>query len=431
MKQKILLTFLESGFGHISSMESVYDALVGGYSDIYDIEKSYIMRDDGFKHLMWMENFLTSQVKNTNKIPGFGKFIFPFINVLGGRRLLRFFNTKMCRRSFKEGLEALRRRDPTVIVTNHYFTNILAIEYKRRIDADVIIVNYNPDNTLHKIWDNRDGIFVVNNKESFERALKLGFKEQNLRCVNPCVREAVASNKLTKNELRDKYALPRDKFTVTLSDGGYMIGRGPKYARKLIKSGLPITLAVVTGKNEALYDELTAINEGRGKIKLAEGMTLVPIKFTPSAFELYGAADVLITKGGPNCVLDSVYMHTPVIINHCPHVIEVATAKFFLDEHGCGERAFKCKKAISLIKEMINDRTRLEEYERNIEEFLRLGNGASDVAAIIHEEVEKRAKTEQQTVSAPEFFGKPAIELETAAFEDPAFADDGVGSPVK
>ena len=89
MKQKILLTFIESGFGHISSMNSVYDALREKYSDYYDIEKSYIMREDGYKSLKWMESFITKQVQNTNGIPGFGKFVFPFIKFLGGHKLLR------------------------------------------------------------------------------------------------------------------------------------------------------------------------------------------------------------------------------------------------------------------------------------------------------------------------------------------------------
>lgn len=426
MKQKILLTFLESGFGHIASMESIYNALVDDYSDTYEIQKSFIMREDGFKHLMWLEGFLTSQVKNTNKIPGFGKFVFALIDVCGGHRLMRFFNIRMCRRSFREGLEAIKRRSPSVIVTNHYFTDLLAIEYKRRIDPNVVIVNYNPDNTLHRIWDRRDGIFVVNNRESFDRALKLGFKKENLRCVSPCVREAVKNNTLSREELRDKYGLPRDKFTVTLSDGGYMVGRGPKFARKLIKSGLPITLVVVTGKNEAMYDELTAIAEGRSKIKLADGMILKPIKFTPDAYELYGAGDILITKGGPNSVLDSVYMHTPVLINHCPHMIEEATARFFLDENGCGERAFRSKKAVSLIKEMMNDRTRLDGYEKNIDKFLLLGNGAADVAAIIDEEAKKQLQSVSETLSTQEF--SEFVLDGDEPFEEPAFADDGAST---
>ena len=67
MKQKILFTFIESGFGHISSMESIYAALTDKFGDSYDIERCNIMTDDGLPHLVKMDKFIIDQVKNTNK----------------------------------------------------------------------------------------------------------------------------------------------------------------------------------------------------------------------------------------------------------------------------------------------------------------------------------------------------------------------------
>ena len=214
MKQKILFTFIESGFGHISSMESIYAALTDKFGDSYDIERCNIMTDDGLPHLVKMDKFIIDQVKNTNKIPMFGKWVFPFIGFLGGHKLVRFFHRQMAVKSFREGLEALRRREPNVIITNHYFTNLLAVEYKRRIDPDAVVINYNPDITLHTFWDKRDGIFVVNSEMAYKKALKYRFKPELLRCVTPCVNMTAENNTLTRAQLRDKLGLPQDKFTV-------------------------------------------------------------------------------------------------------------------------------------------------------------------------------------------------------------------------
>lgn len=390
MKQKVLLLYLESGFGHISSMESIRQALIDNYSERYDIQKSNIMQEDGFEHLSWMEKFFCKQVENTNKIPGFGKFIFWIIKLLGGQHVMRFYHRQLAHRSFYEGLEALRRRDPDVIVSNHYFTNLLAVEYKRRINPDCVVVNYNPDNTLHSFWDKRDGVFVVNNIHALNRALKMGFKKENLRQVNPCVREVVEHHTATREELREKYGLPQDKFTVVLADGGYMAGRGPKFAFELIRRKLPITLCIITGKNHRRYEQFKAIQEGRDKRhKVDDAMTLKVYEFVPEAYELYGAADLFLTKGGPNAVLDSVYMRTPVIIDYCPHIIEETTAKFFIDEHGCGETAFNKKKAVKRILELMADRSDLDKYIDNIEKFIAKGNGAEALAEIINEEATK------------------------------------------
>ena len=100
MKQKILLTYVESGFGHISSMDSIYDALVDKYGGEYDIQKSFILTEDGYPNLVRINKFLIKQVQNTNKIPYFGRFIFPFIAFLGGHKLLRFFHRQMAHTSF-------------------------------------------------------------------------------------------------------------------------------------------------------------------------------------------------------------------------------------------------------------------------------------------------------------------------------------------
>lgn len=390
MKQKILMTFIESGFGHISSMESIYTALRDEYSELYDIDKSYIMCEDGFPALLWWNKFFIKQVENTNKIHGFGQFIFSLISLLGGHKLMRFVHRNLAFRSFRQGLAAIAKRKPNVIVTNHYFTNLLAVEYKRRVDPNVRIINYNPDNTLHSFWDRRDGIFVVNNKTAFDRALKLKFKYENLREVTPCVRGVVEANKLDRAQLREKFDLPQDKFTVVIADGGYMFGKGTEYARKLIKSGLPITLCILAGKNEKRFNEFSAIAEGKGKLKLKDGMTLRVFGFLDNAHELYGAADVFLTKGGPNAVLDSVYMRTPVMINLCPHMIEEMTVKYFIDEHGCGERAFNKGKTVKRIAALMKDPSDLERYRANIEKFLDYGNGASAVAAIIDDEAAKQ-----------------------------------------
>ena len=383
MKQKILLTYIESGFGHISSLDSIYSALCDGYSDVYDICKSYIMREDDLPHLLRMEKFLIKQVQNTNKYPWFGDFIFTVIRLLGCDRVMRFFHRQLFFRSWREGLNALEMRKPDVIVTNHYFSNMLAVDYRKKRDPFVKIINYNPDCTLHTFWDKRDGIFVVNNKRAFDKAVRYKFKESNLRQVTPCVRSAVERCDLTRAELRKKHGLPPDKFTVAIADGGYMMGRGERFAKALIKSGLPITLLVIAGDNEQKYNEFMRIADGGTKLKVKDGATLKVYRFMPEAHELYGAADLFLTKGGPNAVLDSIYMDTPVMINYCPHLIEKGTVRTYVKELGCGEKQKSCRRAVSRIAEMMNDRSDLDRYACNIKKLKAEGNGASNVASII------------------------------------------------
>ena len=95
-------------------------------------------------------------------------------------------------------------------------------------------------------------------------------------------------------------------------------------------------------------------------------------------------------------MLDSIYMHTPVMVNLCPHMIEEMTVKYFIDEHGCGERAFHKGKTVKRIAALMKDRSDLDRYCENIDKFLSYGNGASAVAAIIDEEAAKQRASDAE-----------------------------------
>lgn len=102
-----------------------------------------------------------------------------------------------------------------------------------------------------------------------------------------------------------------------------------------------------------------------------------------NVYELYRAADVFITKAGPNSVLDCVLMNTPVIIDYYPHPIEKATKKLFVDKYGCGEYIKSPKKIRKRVEEFIDNPSLLSEYAENTKNFNKECNGADEIADII------------------------------------------------
>ena len=387
MKPKILVTFIESGKGHIMSAQSIYESLVERYGDRYEIEKSYIMSADGNKKLMAVERFMTKQCQNTNKVQFFGKFIFPFIHFMGGQKLMRWVHKNVCSGSFKAILKAFKERKPDVIVSTHYYISLAAGEYKRQIDPNCIVVTYNPDNMLHPFWDTREGYFLVNSDRAYKQAMRRRFRPGHVARVPLSVRKEVERCNLSRAELRRKHGLPEDKFTVTLADGAYMYGRAKKYTKKLIKSGLPLTLLVITGYHEKNYRYFV-----RRMHKVPDNITLNLYKFTDVAYELYGASDVFITKGGPNAVLDSLYMDTPVMINYTPHMIEEETYKLFVKRFGCGVGAFTARRAVKLLRGYIADPSALKPYADGIAALKAGGNGADRIADFVAEKLDEKEK---------------------------------------
>lgn len=385
MKPKIMVTFIESGQGHIMSAQSLYESLSERYGDRYDVEKVYIMSADKNERLIRVEKFLTKQTQNTNKVQFFGKFIFPFIQFMGGQKLMRWVHKHVCSKSFKAILQAFKDRKPDVIISTHYYISLAAGEYKRQIDPNCIVITYNPDNMLHPFWDTREGYFLVNSDRAYKQAMKRKFRPGAVVRVPLSVRKEIESCPLDRAACREKHGLPPDKFTVTLADGAYMYGRAKKYTKKLLKSKLPLTLLVITGYNDKNYEYFA-----RRMHKVPDNITLKLYKFTPDAYELYGASDVFVTKGGPNAVLDSLYMNTPVLINYTPHMIEEETFKLFVTRMGCGEGAFTARRAVKLIRKYIADPTALDTYHEGIARLKAGGNGADVVADFVVSRLEER-----------------------------------------
>lgn len=382
-KPKVLITYIESGFGHITSAQSISDSLKAKYADKLDIQEVQIMRDDNDPALIHLEKFLINQTKNTNKIRYFGDLMFMLLD-LGKRPLMTLVNKGLFHKALNAAVEAFRRRDPDVIISTHYFVTIAAVEYKKRYAAErtVKVISYNPDNNVHVWWDRDCDVFITNNgKASNEAIKKRNFNFETVKQVyftaRKCVREAITD----KHILREKYGIPQDKFCVMLASGGYAEGRTKKFCNALLRTKKPLTIIFLAGKNEKMYNYFE-----NKKQKLKSDVTLIPVKFTPDVHELYAASDLLITKSGPNTIADCLFVGTPVMINLCPHPIERASYRLYVKTMGCGVGAFKAGKAKKLVESYIDDPSLLNPYKENIAKKIdKNKDGTAQIADIIFE----------------------------------------------
>lgn len=117
----------------------------------------------------------------------------------------------------------------------------------------------------------------------------------------------------------------------------------------------------------------------------------MPIKFTPSAYELYGASDIFITKAGPNSVLDSLYMGTPVLIDFYAHPIEKGTANLFVRQLKCGIEVNKTRHIVKSVTFLYEHPKFVQELKDNIKKSIKKENdGAKQTADIIYGEALKK-----------------------------------------
>lgn len=392
-KPKILVTYIESGFGHIMSAQAIADGLKAKYGTQMDIVESEIMRDDNDETLIKFEKFLTNQTKATNKYWHYGDLIFAVMN-LGRRQFMNLVHHVFFRKAVNSAVEAFRLREPDVIISTHYFVTFCAMEYKRRYakEHDVTVISYNPDNNVHVWWDRRCDVFITNNgRASTEAIRKRKFDYSHVRQVYFTVRKCIRQFDMTKQQCRDKYGIAQDKFCIMIADGGYALSKSKKYCKYLLKHiKQPLTILFLAGKNQALYDEFCQIAQ-----TAPSNITLIPLRFTEKIYELYCACDLFVTKAGPNSILDSLFVGTPVMVDYCPHPIERATCKLFVKDYGCGVTAFHRRTATKLINSYISDPSLLDPCRKAIAEHIdKTVDGGEQIADIVYEQVKHKFETE-------------------------------------
>ena len=252
-KPKILMTYMESGLGHITSITSISDNLKKYYGDKLEIVDSYIMQEDKDPILKKWEDFIIHETKLTNKVKGLGSLIFAFLKMMDGPKFMRLVHRSIFKPYVDHTLLAFKKRKPDVIVSTHYFMTFAALEYKRKIDPHVKVITYNPDNNIHEWWDNREHLFIVNNKEALQDAIsKKNFAPNRTKQVFYTARDEILAANSTKEEYRKMHNIPLDKFCVIVADGAYACARSEEITNELLKCEKPLTIIMLAGKNEKL-----------------------------------------------------------------------------------------------------------------------------------------------------------------------------------
>lgn len=373
-KPVVLITYVEAGMGHIVSAQAISDALKKQYGDKLDIRDRYVLRDSDNDLLIKHEQFMVKSVQNYARM-GSGFFQYFAMFLFGPQNTLNFVFNTVFKKKMNALVDVYAKENPDVIVTTHFFTHYCALRYKKTHNPEVKVVSYCPDNNVHGWWDVRADMIYTNNPEATAQAYKLGFKSGCVREAFYPTRETVLQTNGTKEFYRQKFGIPLDKFAVAIADGVYAQGNAKKVCETLMNIDMPVTLCLLAGKNDEIRRYFAELQN-----KTKPNVTLIPFGFMPNAPELYRACDLFVTKAGPNAILDSVMMETPIIADFCATPIEVKTKDLFVKRLNCGlyiKSPLKIKKQVERFIQLPDE---LDKFKKSLKFFDKSKNGAAIIA---------------------------------------------------
>jgi 1,2-diacylglycerol 3-beta-galactosyltransferase len=227
-----------------------------------------------------------------------------------GRRRYRAL-VRFCEPLYRERLRDLFiDYRPDVIVSVHPLLNHAAL--RARADAHmqhVPVVTVVTDlGKVHESWLVADAdAVVVPAREVYARALSRGVPPARLRLLGHPIHPKFDDVTGTKAELRAALGLPIDALVVMLMAGGEGGGKLLSTSIALAKSGLPLHLVVVCGRNEHMRQQLE-------KMSASLPVPMTVLGFTDKIPEYFRAVDLLVTKAGPGSLAEANAAQLPVIV---------------------------------------------------------------------------------------------------------------------
>lgn len=376
-KKRVLVTFFEAGFGHITTAASIADAIEELNDPSIELIRKYPFHDD--PALRKIERSFVKDVKWANTFPWHTHIQMAATHIFGIHNSLPFVVSTVYARARKIYLKMLEDIRPDIIIDTHYLTSFLATQYRDKIDPHVKVITYNPDNIVHNWWNIRVDKFIVNCNLAFHDALKHDFTRKQLVQVPFVTRKELMAVTEDKAYYREKYGLPQDRFTVMVAAGGYGKSGMEKVLDALMKGvRKPFTLVAICGTNKRLYDRMMKIKD-----KVAPQIDLRPYEFVDKVYELNRAANVLITKGGPNAMLDSALMEVPIGVFYCASNIEEEATHLFTTMLNCGRNLLHRRRVVQWVNDCLEDPSILDIYIDSERTIRRAGNGAKNIAELI------------------------------------------------
>ena len=287
----------------------------------------------------------------------------------------------------------LERRQPDLVVST-YFTFTRFLELLKRVGqlrATTVMLNPEPFDS-HSIWFSNafDWSMVFSTKSRDEIATK-GFDARKVKVFPFPVRPSFQRTAVSRDTLRRRLGLARDRFTVLFFFGAEGVGPLKKFLSVIADRKLNLQAAVICGRNEKLRRDLEAFAQHH-----AGPMTVKVHGYVTNIEEHIAAADVVVGKSGPNQVFETLLQERPIIISS--YLANERETTLWVIRHRVGWLTRTPSQLATHLALLARSPRIIEEYRQNIRR-LKLRSGAPEICRFLYQLVQDRKTPRRRTVA--------------------------------
>ena len=342
--KKVLIVYATAGIGHAKAAFAVRDALEERGKDIsYEIIDVLVYTNFLLKWIYHRLYILLVQYTPSVWAVIYHSLDVPWVysRIKGARTLLNRLNSG-------KFAEYLRRTQPDIIVSTHFFSSEVVSSLKRKGVIKSRLITIPTDFKLHTYWvSDETDLFVVANEDMKEELKRVGISEQKIKVYGVPI-EPRFCRPLDKEALYKKLVVDRNLFKILIASGGFGVGPVKALVNELGSLDLPIQLLIVCGKNRFLYEDIALFSKGMNN----------PIKlygFVDNMHELMEVSDLLISKTGGLTTSEALAKELPMIVIS-PVPGQEARNSDFIVSKGAAIREDSPSKVKEKVKELFDNR---------------------------------------------------------------------------
>jgi processive 1,2-diacylglycerol beta-glucosyltransferase len=270
-------------------------------------------------------------------------------------------------------IRLLKKERPSTAVCTHFLPAEILLHLRRKKLLDIPVGIVITDFDLHAMWLYRgvDWYFVAC-EETKVHLTALGVPPETVHPTGIPVHPAFAESK-SKREARVQLGLDPDMTTILVAAGGFGMGPVESLVREIHGVRRPVQVAVVCGKNAALFRRLS--EEGRWNHPMKV------VGYTTQMQDWMAASDLLVGKAGGLTSSEALARGLIlVIVNPIPGQ-EERNSDHFLEE-GVAIRCNNLPALAYKIDALLSDRERLDSMRAAVRRLAR-PNAAADIVSMV------------------------------------------------
>jgi len=370
-KKTILILSVSAGTGHVRAAEALeqtakldFPELNAVHIDVIDYVPKFV------RHL-----FSDSYIKIINRYPALWDFMYQKSDkVEAHSSKLKKLRLTIERLNAIKLNKMINKINPDHIICTHFLPSELLSHmiYKKKINIPcwVQVTDYH----IHGLWvqPNHFGYFVASDEVAW-RIRDYGVPIDKIYVTGIPVAPVFFQN-LPKQECAAEIGISADKTTLLVMSGGFGIGRIYELTEGLLSMNIDAQIVVLAGRNRVLLNRLQ-------KLATKHNNRFVPLGFTSQIEQVMAVSDIAISKPGGLTTSECLATNLPMIIISPIPGQEERNANYLL-ENGAALKACDITGLEFRIKELLNNKTKLEKIRQNMSAIVR-PNAAKDVLRIV------------------------------------------------